>query len=128
MAILNMYITKSKYLPQLSVKDGQLIFTTDGNTIALDFGGTRYFYQTIQTLATEEDRKAIVAPLSGYYYVEGSNVLWYYSSSWTRMTPDGVEPIVFGQTEEDFLRRVERMCCMWRTKPYIDIAFPIKNI
>lgn len=102
MAISSMYITKSKYLPQLSVKDGQLIFTTDGNTIALDFGGTRYFYQTIQTLATEEDRKAIVAPLSGYYYVEGSNVLWYYSSSWTRMTPDGVEPIVFGQTEEDF--------------------------
>lgn len=102
MAILNAYITKSKYLPQLPVKDGQLIFTTDGNTVALDFGGTRYFYQTIQTFATEKDREELSFPLSGYYYVEESNALWYFSSSWSRITPKEIEPVVFGQTEEDF--------------------------
>lgn len=102
MAIVNMYITKSKYLPQLPVKDGQLIFTTDGNTVALDFSGVRYYYQTIQTLASETNREAIAAPLSGYYYVESSNVLWYYSSSWTRITPENIEPVIFGQTEKDF--------------------------
>lgn len=103
MAILSMFVTKSKYLQQLPIHDGQLIYTMDGNRIALDFNGARYYYDTIQSFETEEQRTSFVSVLDGYYYVKDTSCLWSYSNSqWNRLTPENLDPIVFGNTVEDF--------------------------
>lgn len=133
MAILNMYVTKAKYLPQLPVRDGQLIYTTDGCRIALDFNGARYYYDTIQTFKTEEERQNFTSVLDGYYYIEETNALWYYSnSSWTRMTPENLNPIIFGKTFNDFPKEgnsktlyvADKATYKWDdlTKSYIAVA------
>lgn len=103
MSVLRLYVTKDKYLPQLEVKDGNLIFLSDNGKICLDFNGARYQYDTIQNFKTNADREAHALVTTGYYFVEEDNSLWRYSNNnWHRITPENLDPIVFGKTLNDF--------------------------
>lgn len=103
MAVINLYVTKPKYLSQIPVRDGNLIFAEQSNTVCFDFNGTRYPYKTIHTFETEAERAAYTAYLDGYYFVKETNMLWSYSNfSWKKLCPDNLEPLVFGSSIDDF--------------------------
>lgn len=103
MAVVQIYITKSERLPQLPVRDGNLIFVSDAGKVALDFNGSRLYYNTIASFGTDEQRLAYKNPPNGYYYVEDTGVLWCAKDyQWQQITPDNLDQIVFGATVEDF--------------------------
>ena len=64
-AVLSVIATTSKRLSDLLIQDGQMIFIQDRNRIALDWGGKRKFYNSIEVLEAETQRKALEAPVSG---------------------------------------------------------------
>lgn len=98
--ILSICATVDSKLQDLEIKNGQLIFVQDKHKIALDYGDKRVFYRHIKELETEEERKALLAPVSGlYYFVIDTAVLWTYrASGWIQITTPPKE-IVFIGTE-----------------------------
>lgn len=93
------YHTVASALPRLEIEDGQLIFTRDTRTIYLDINGSRLSYNVIQSIATEEERAAMLAPVEGYYVVESTGRLWRYKAGWHPLTPSEMEPIYFGTVD-----------------------------
>lgn len=86
-AVLSTIATSNSKLPSIPVKDGQLIFVQDKNTIAFDFGSRRRVYKQIEDLATEADRLSLLAPVTDcYYYVVETSVLWTYRDGWVQIT------------------------------------------
>lgn len=85
--VLSAIATVNSKLSDLEVKDGQLIFVQDKNTIALDFGGKRRLYKQIEELSTEDARSSLLAPVIGrYYYVVETGVMWTYQNDWVQIT------------------------------------------
>ena len=99
-AILSVYATVASKLPDLTIKDGNLIFVQDKHKVALDFNGKRVFYKDIEELDTEGVRKTLLAPIVGrFYFVIETAVLWRYSEDgWVQITTPP-EEIVFIGTE-----------------------------
>lgn len=99
-AILSVCATVASKLPDLAIKDGNLIFVQDKHKIALDFNGKRVFYNEIEELATEGVRKNLLAPIVGrFYFVIDTAVLWSYTEGgWVQITTPP-EEIVFIGTE-----------------------------
>ena len=96
-SILSVCATIGSKLSDLSIKDGQLIFVHDKHKLALDFGGKRVFYNQIEELATDEDRKVILAPVTGrYYFVINTAVLWTYQNGWVQITTPPEEILFIG--------------------------------
>lgn len=95
--ILSVCATVGSKLPDLVIKDGQLIFVQDKHKIALDFGGKRVFYNQIEELATEEKRASLLAPVAGrYYFVIDTAVLWTYRNGWVQITTPPEEVVHIG--------------------------------
>lgn len=93
--VLSAIGTVANNLPNLEIKDGQLIFVHDRQTIALDFKGKRKFYNQIVTLQTEQERQELLAPIFGsYYFVVSTCILWYYQSKWIQVTEKPREILV----------------------------------
>lgn len=85
--VLSVVATSNSKLSELSVKDGQLIFIQDKNTIAFDFGGRRRLYKQIEEISTDAARLSILAPVTGcYYFVVETSVLWTYRDGWVQIT------------------------------------------
>ena len=85
--VLSAIATSNSKLSELSVKNGQLIFIQDKNTIAFDFGGRRRLYKQIEDVSTDADRLSILAPVAGcYYFVVETSVLWTYRNEWVQIT------------------------------------------
>lgn len=96
------YTTASKVegdSPALSIADGQIIFTSDTQTVYLDMKGRRHEYTTIHVFKDDAERLAVLAPVRGFYFVENTGVLWRYSTAWVQITPDNLNPIIFGRLE-----------------------------
>jgi len=105
-AFLNLYVTKAKYEKQLPVKDGNLVFVEDSNTICLDFNGARYRYNAIQIFETEEQRQSYDVVMDGFYFVKETSILWEFSNeTWKQISPDNLKPNIFGHSIEDFPKR-----------------------
>lgn len=96
--VLSICATVGSRLSDLVIKDGQLIFVRDKHKIAFDFGGKRTFYNQIEEVATEDERKSLTPENGVYYFVIGSAVLWTYQDKWIQMTTPPGE-IVFIGTE-----------------------------
>ena len=62
--ILSAIATMGSRLPDLTIKDGQLLFIQDLHRIALDFDGKRIFYNQIIELQTDQDRLSLLAPIT----------------------------------------------------------------
>lgn len=93
--ILSVIGTVKSRLPDLSIKNGQLIFVQDSSTIALDINGKRTFYNEIIKIDSDDQREAILAPISGgFYFVVETAVLWTYQTRWIQITTPP-EDIVF---------------------------------
>ena len=85
-SILSLIATKSSRIKDLVIKNGQLIFIQDLGRIAFDFNNKRVFYNQIVELETEVDRLTLESPLSGYYFVIDTGVLWFYKDEWVQIT------------------------------------------
>jgi hypothetical protein len=115
--ILSLIATSSSRIKDLVIKDSQLIFIQDMGRIAFDFKGKRVFYNQIVELQTETERAKLDFPLSGYYFVIDTAVLWFYQDGWIQITgrPQevvsiGVELPELGQAKDNMLyvNKVER--------------------
>lgn len=96
-AVLSVCATVGSRLPDLVIKEGQLIFVQDKHKIALDFGGKRTFYNQIEELATERARTSLLAPVAGlFYFVIETAVLWRYQDGWVQLTTPPKEVVFFG--------------------------------
>ncbi len=95
-SILSLIATSSSKIKDLVIKNGQLIFIQDLGRIAFDFNNKRVFYNQIVELETDMERQELVSPLSGYYFVIGTGVLWYYRDGWTQITSEPEEVVFIG--------------------------------
>lgn len=109
-SVLSLVATTSSRIKDLVIKDGQLVFIQDLGRIAFDFKGKRVFYNQIVELNTEIERLSLESPLSGYYFVIDTAVLWFYQDGWVQITekPEevisvGVELPELGQAKENML-------------------------
>lgn len=108
--VLSLIATKSSRVKDLIIKNGQLIFIQDLGRIAFDFNDKRVFYNQIVELETEADRLTLESPLSGYYFVIGTGVLWFYKDEWIQITEKPEEVVcidvelpALGQAKEGVL-------------------------
>ena len=92
-SILSLIATKSSRIKDLVIKNGQLIFIQDLGRIAFDFNDKRVFYNQIVELEKEVDRLNLESPLSGYYFVIDTGVLWFYKEEWIQITEKPKEVI-----------------------------------
>lgn len=101
--------TTASRLPDLAIKNGQLIFIKDTQKIALDLNDKRIFYNLINVLQTDEERTSLLAPVTGaFYFVIDTTVLWIYQEEWIQLTAppasmDKIESI----TEEEIISLFE---------------------
>lgn len=121
--VLSVIGTVKSRLPDLSIKNGQLIFVQDGNTIALDFNGKRKFYNEIIQIDTEEQREEILAPVQGaFYFVINTAILWTYQSDWIQITTQpkdvvfiGVELPLLGSEKTLYVDSTNKNISIWNS-------------
>ena len=116
-SVMSLVATTSSRVRDLVIKNGQLIFIQDLGRIAFDFKDQRVFYNQIVELNTDMERLAIDSPLSGYYFVVDTAVLWFYKDKWIQITEKpnevvfiGVELPELGQAKEGtlYVNKAER--------------------
>ena len=89
--------TTSDRIRDFVIKDGQLIFIHDSETIAFDWRGQRKFYNQIVELETDYERQNLSDPVNGkYYFIINSGVLWRYYNGWTQITSKPEEVVCIG--------------------------------
>ena len=93
-SVIRYYAVSRDKLDQLTVADGQLIFVHDAREIYLDVNGERTSYSQIMILFDEEHRKGL-KPVTGFYFVSSTNVLWRYDNQWIQLTTPPREVVVF---------------------------------
>lgn len=95
--ILSVVATTASRLPDLSIKNGRLIFVKDSQKVALDLNDKRTFFNQIVVLQTDLERQSLLAPISGlFYFVIDTAVLWHYEQSWIQITRSPNEIIYIG--------------------------------
>lgn len=128
---LKVIATSSSRIRDLVIRDNQLIFIRDLGRIAFDSQGKRTFYNQIVEIECEADRLALVNPISGYYFVIGSSVLYHYKDGWTQITERpqeilfvGVEFPELGQEGKLYVDKDDREISVWddETDAYITVA------
>lgn len=93
-SVIRYYAVSRDKLDQLAVADGQLIFVHNAREIYLDVNGERTSYSQIMILFDEEHRKGL-KPVTGFYFVSSTNVLWRYDNQWIQLTTPPREVVVF---------------------------------
>lgn len=89
--ILSIAATTGSNLPNVPVKNGQMIFVHDKHKLAFDLDDKRVIYKEIIELATEASRTSLLAPISGcYYFVVETALLWAYrDGEWIQIGGNG---------------------------------------
>ena len=139
MAIVNLFVTKPKYLSQIPVRDGNIVFVEESNQVCLDYNNERYTYETIHTFQTEQERAAYKPTLPGYYFVADEGCLWYYDASkWTRITKTPEDIITFvemefpatGKTEVLYVSKKYQNISLWdeAKQDYLSVANHTKMV
>lgn len=128
---LKVIATSSSRIRDLLIKSGQLIFIQDLCRIAFDFNGKRTFYNQIVELETEVERLSLVNPISGYYFVLSSGILYHYKNGWNQITerPESflcidVELPQLGKENMLYINKAEQDISVWdeETNKYIQVA------
>lgn len=78
MAEIKFYSTTSNKVDELPIKTGQLIFVRDSRTICMDYNDERIVYSQIIYIDKDSTRLSIARPLTGFYFVKETNILWRY--------------------------------------------------
>lgn len=120
-APLSVVATTSEKLSSLVIKNGQLIFVKDKCRIALDFNDKRTFYNQITELDTDYERTSLSFPLSGYYFVIETAVLWSYQNGWVQLTTHPEEVIFIGTELPELGQAKEKTLYVDKTKKEISV-------
>ena len=114
-SVIRYWTVPSDKLEQLPVADGQLIFVRDAREIYLDVNGERTTYSQIMVLIDEDHRKGL-KPVTGFYFVSSTNILWRYDGQWIQLTTAPKEVVVF--TDELPQNGVEETLYIQGTRMY----------
>ena len=103
-SILNLVVAdQSSKLSDFAIGHQQIIFLQDKRKIALDYNGKRTFYNQIEILETDAERKELADPIQGiFYFVIGTATLWFYDSEWIRLTEPPREILFIGDTLPEY--------------------------
>ena len=126
-------VTNANKLPDLEIKNAQLIFIKNLQRIALDFNGERTFYNEIVQLATESERTSLLDPVEGlFYFVIESAVLWTYKATgWIAITSKQDEIIYIGDDLPElgiekklYINKTEKNISIWdgENQNYITVS------
>ena len=97
--------TTSDKISTIAKQKGQLIFSRDDRVIYLDSDtNTRTEYRSIISLINEEQRQSIISPVSGFYFVEETAILWTYNinKGWEQLTKTPDDRILFYNSISEF--------------------------
>ena len=97
--------TTSDKISTIAKQKGQLIFSRDDRVIYLDTDtNTRTEYRSIISLINEEQRQSIISPVSGFYFVEETAILWTYNinKEWEQLTQTPDNRILFYSSISEF--------------------------
>jgi hypothetical protein len=97
-SILNLVVAdQSSKLSDFAIGHQQIIFLEDRRVLALDYNGKRTFYNQIEILKTDDERKELNSPTQGqFYFIIGTAMLWFYDSEWIRITTPPKEIVCIG--------------------------------
>lgn len=97
-SILNLVVAdQSSKLSDFAIGHQQIIFLQDKRKIALDYNGKRTFYNHIEILETDAERKELADPIQGiFYFVIGTATLWFYDATWISVTTPPQEIVFIG--------------------------------
>jgi hypothetical protein len=136
--IMSMIATTTDKLSQLPIKNGQLIFVRDKQTIALDYSDKRTFYHEIISLDTEADRLALESPVKGtFYFVIDTAILYRYETEWIKVTNGpqsilciGVEFPELGSSASLYVNTVDKEISIWdaENRKYVVVADSTKEV
>lgn len=119
--VLQVCATNSTRLSDLGIKDGQLIFIQDKCRIAFDLEGRRRFYNEIELIQTDDERKKYQEAENGlFYFVVDTATLWAYQDDWVQLTT-APEEIVFigvsfpelGSAKTLYVNREKKEISVW---------------
>lgn len=121
--IMSVVNTTASRLPDLTIKNGQLIFIRDKQRIALDYDDKRTFYNQIIMLQTDEERQSLLAPVQElYYFVMSTATLWTYNSGWVQITIKAEDVVYIGDDLPDsgvdnklYVSKNEKNISVWDT-------------
>lgn len=82
------YDSKSS-LPSVQVENGTLHAVVDNGELHVDYDGQRIKITDIEVHATEEERRALLAPKSKFHYCKDSGNLWYKNGVWKLVGQQG---------------------------------------
>lgn len=135
---LSVCATVGSRLPDLAIKNGQLIFIQDKHVIAFDFGGVRRFYNQIIEIDTEAERDALSDMVSGaFYFVIDTACLWTYRNKWYQLTTPpkevlfiGTELPALGSNRTLYVDKLRKEISVWDsdTFEYIVVAEKTKEM
>ena len=135
---LSVCATVGSRLPDLAIKNGQLIFIQDKHVIAFDFGGVRRFYNQIIEIDTEAERDALSDMVSGaFYFVIDTACLWTYRDKWYQLTTPpkevlfiGTELPALGSNRTLYVDKLRKEISVWdsNTFEYIVVAEKTKEM
>ena len=137
--IMSIITTKVDRLPDLPIKDAQLVFVQDRKLIAFDWKGKRTFYNQVIIIETDAERKGLLSPIvGGYYFVIDTAILWFYDENgWVQKTtpPEsylfiGTELPELGSANKLYVNKAEKYISVWDedTSTYITVANAIEEI
>lgn len=132
-AVMSVVVTTAVKLPDLAIKNGQVIFVSDSKKIALDFNDKRVFYNQVVVLQTESERTSLLAPITElFYFVVETAVLWTYQvTGWIQVTTNPDEIIYVGDNlpeigtaKQLYINKIEKNISIWDedTSDYIMVS------
>lgn len=132
--VMSVVITgQNSKLSDFAIGDRQLIFVSDKRKIALDFNGKRTFYNQIESLTTESERKALEDPVEGlFYFVQNPISLWVYTNAeWHNIATASNDAVFIGDLIPEtgienklYVNKLNKEISIWDTESndYIVVA------
>ena len=128
-AVMKFCTTRSELLNNIPIQKGQLIFVQDTRQIFLDSDAERIEYGQIIVLVNEVQRLSI-RPLSAFYFVLETNILWRYNGGWVQLTTPPRECVMFlnnkaelpatGQSNRLYI--TDNGIYRWMNGEYVDLS------
>lgn len=129
---LKVVSTTSARLGQLPVEYGQLIFVKDTRELYFDHQEGRIPYNQIIILETEQQRKGMIRPITSFYFVKETGVIWRYEREWIVITNPPSEQIEFLPKaefptigRENILYIDDTRIYRWLRNEYVEMGVPI---
>lgn len=130
---LKVVSTTSDRLGLLSVDYGQLIFVKDTRELYFDHKDEgRISYSQIMILPSETHRANMIGPVTGFYFVKDTNIIWRYEGEWIQITQPPSEQIEFLPRESfppigktNVLYIDDAKIYRWLENEYVEMGVPI---